>query len=93
MKQAQINDYHHQYIAEFLERTADPEDEISGSLKATITQFIMNFRMQIKRKAKQRNEGWLSPEDIIDSQIDELRRCVIDLCTYKERLIKGVSEQ
>lgn len=93
MEQTQINDYNHQYIAEFLERTADPEDEISGSLKATITQFIMNFRLQMKRRAKQRNEGWISPEDIIDSQIDELRRCVIDLCEYKERLIKGVSKQ
>jgi hypothetical protein len=83
----------HECIAEFLENTQRSECDISGSVKATIAQFLMNFRIEINRRASALGQNWLSPIDIIDSQVNELRRCVIDLEAYKERLNKGVTAQ
>ncbi|MGE4118965.1 MAG: hypothetical protein AB7F29_13915 [Candidatus Nitrosocosmicus sp.] len=72
MTHDEIDAHNHKYIADFLANTADQKDDISGSVKATITQFLMNFRLQINHRAKRRGQNWLSPEDIIDSQIEEL---------------------
>jgi hypothetical protein len=83
----------HECIAEFLENTEHSECDISGSVKATIAQFLMNFCIEINRRASALGQNWLSPIDIIDSQVNELRRCVIDLEAYKERLHKGVIAQ
>jgi len=51
----------------------------------------MNLRLNISRKGQSR--GWLTPEEIIESQVEELRRCIVDLEAYKDRLTKGVKIQ
>ncbi|KTD29697.1 hypothetical protein [Legionella maceachernii] len=83
----------HECIAEFLRTTQNSTCDISGSIKATIAQFLMNFRIEINKRASALGQNWISPIDIIDSQVCELRRCVIDLEAYKERLKKGVIAQ
>ncbi len=78
-------------IYKFLADAETHGDDLSGSVIATITQFIMNLRLTISRKGHDR--GWVTPYEIIDSQVEELRRCIVDLEAYKERLTKGVKAQ
>lgn len=80
-----------QVIAKFIAEAEFHQDDVSGSAIATITQFIMNLRLNISRKGHDR--GWLTPEEIIESQVEELRRCVVDLEAYKIRLTKGATHQ
>ena len=83
----------HQCIAEFLESTENSECDISCSVKATIAQFLLNFRLGINKRAKSLGQDWLYPSDVIDIQIRELRRCIIDLEAFKDRLKQGVTIQ
>lgn len=81
-------------IREFISDAEKHMDDLSGSVIATMTQFIMNLRITIRNKAHQEGKSaWVTPIEILDAQIQELRRCVIDLEAYKERLIKGVTQQ
>lgn len=78
-------------ILKFIKEAEEHQDDLSGSVIATMTQFIMNMRINLSRKGKDR--GWVTPFEIIDSQVEELRRCIIDLEAYKDRLTKGVIKQ
>ncbi len=78
-------------IYKFLQQAETHGDDLSGSVIATMTQFIMNLRLTISRKGHDR--GWVTPCEIIEAQVEELRRCIIDLEAYKERLTKGVTAQ
>jgi hypothetical protein len=83
--------YNRETLSKFIKEAENHQDDISGSVMATMTQFIMNLRITISEIGKGRD--WLTPIEIIESQVKELRRCVIDLETYKERLTKGVTQQ
>lgn len=78
-------------IAQFLHDAEKNHDDLSGSVIATITQFIMNMRVTICKIGNGR--GWVTPIEIIDSQVQELRRCIVDLEAYKGRLEQGVTHQ
>ncbi len=78
-------------LSKFIAEAEFHQDDISGSAIATMTQFIMNLRLNISNKGKTRD--WVTPEEIIDSQVEELRRCIVDLEAYKDRLTKGVKIQ
>ncbi len=82
-----------QYIEKFLAQSKGKDCDISGSVKATIVQFLMNFKLEINNRAKLMKQTWISPEDIIECQIMELRRCIVDLEAYRNRLTKGVTVQ
>lgn len=91
VKQKDFDRQNRKIIAQFVAEAEFHQDDISGSAIATMTQFIMNLRINISQKGKTRE--WVTPEEIIDSQVEELRRCIIDLEAYKERLTKGVTKQ
>lgn len=94
MRSAEYNDFdtvNRETILKFINQSVEHNDDISGSALATIAQFIMNLRLNIGKKGHAR--GWVTPDEIIDSQIEELRRCIVDLQAYKERLIEGVTKQ
>lgn len=78
-------------LSKFIKDAEKNHDDLSGSIMATMTQFLMNLRITISQIGKGRD--WITPIEIIDSQVKELRRCVIDLEAYKERLINGVTQQ
>jgi hypothetical protein len=78
-------------IAQLIKDSMKNNDDISGSVLATMAQFIMNLKLNFVAKGKGRD--WLSPEEIIESQVEELRRCIIDLEAYKLRLEKGATVQ
>lgn len=78
-------------LSQFIYEAEKNQDDLSGSVVATMTQFIMNLRLTISKISKGRD--WLTPIEIIESQVKELRRCVIDLEAYKERLNQGVTHQ
>lgn len=75
----------------FIKDAEKHKDDLSGSVLATMAQIIVNLRIAITKVGKSR--GWVTPEEIIDSQIEVLRNCIIDLSAYKERLTKGVTPQ
>jgi hypothetical protein len=79
------------FISNFIKDAEIHKDEISGSVLATMSQFIGNVCLTITKESKGR--GWVTPIEIIDSQVKELRRCVLDLEAYKERLTTGVTHQ
>lgn len=94
MKASQYKDFdniNRETILKFIAQSEQHDDDISGSVLATIAQFIMNTRLNIGRKGSERQ--WLTPVEIIESQVEELRRCIIDLEAYKNRLTKGVTKQ
>jgi len=68
----------HDYIQKFLSDTVDDESDITGTVKATIAQFLVNVKRQFNLVADE-NGGVLTRKDLIQCQIDQLRVCVIDL--------------
>jgi hypothetical protein len=68
----------HDYLQKFLTNTAADDSDITGTVKATIAQFLSNVKRQFNLIANE-NEGILSRDDLIQSQIDQLRVCIIDL--------------
>ncbi len=83
--------YNREILSKFIKDAEKHQDDLSGSVMATMTQFIMNLRLTIIQIGKGRD--WITPIEIIDSQVKELRHCIIDLEAYKERLTKGVIHQ
>lgn len=80
-----------QMLVKFINAAEKNQDDLSGSVIATMTQFIMNLRLNLTKKGHERQ--WVTPFEIIDSQVEELRRCIIDLEAYKGRLTDGVMTQ
>lgn len=78
-------------LFKFIKDAENNQDDLSGIVLATMTKFIMNLRLTISKIGQGRD--WVTPIEIIESQVKELRRCVIDLEAYKERLTKGVTHQ
>lgn len=78
----------HNFISEFLELSKDPRNEIASHIKATIAQFLSNTRLVLREKFEIKKQ--ITPLDLIDVQIQELRRCVVDLEKCKISLnVKG----
>jgi hypothetical protein len=73
----------HDFLQHFLDETKDYTDEISGIIKATMCQFLQNTRYSLYLQAEQNGERngdqWVSRKQIIDIQIEHLRKCIIDL--------------
>lgn len=76
-------------LRQFITDAEKNHDDLSGSVLATITQFLINLRITIQKP----NRDWVTPEEIIEAQVQELRRCIIDLEAYKQRLLQGVTHQ
>jgi hypothetical protein len=81
----------HEIIQGFMKECAKRDDDISGSVQATIAQFLLNVRHELHIRAK--GQTWVSNLDIVEAQIQELRRCIVDLEQCKETITKGVRIQ
>jgi hypothetical protein len=68
----------HDYLQKFLTNTAGDDSDITGSVKATMAQFLQSVKRQFNLIAIA-NDGVLTTEELIQSQIDQLRVCIIDL--------------
>lgn len=68
----------HDYLADYVKHTKDEQGDMTGSVTATIVQFLMNVKRNFNLKAA-KNEGMLSRDEIILAQIEELKGCIIDL--------------
>jgi hypothetical protein len=67
----------HQFIEQFLEQTRDDSSHITGTVLATIAQFLSGVREKLNIICDE--DGAVSRHDLIQTQIDQLRVCVIDL--------------
>jgi hypothetical protein len=75
----------HKISANFLDETKEDLGDITASVKATIVQFIVNTKRGLYLIAKN-NGGYVNTADIIEIQIQELRRCIIDLSQHEQYL-------
>ncbi len=78
MTNEEWREQNHKYLADFIKDTEGEQGDMTGSVKATIVQFLMNLKRNFNITASQ-NDGYLSRDELINCQIEELRRCVIDL--------------
>ena len=81
--------HNREILREFLRNEEKTNDFMSGNVLATIAQFIVNLRITIEKTSC----DWVTFEELIDAQVQELRRCIIDLEAYKQRLLQGVTHQ
>ena len=68
----------HRILALFVEETKNDNDPVTDSVKATVAQFILNTKTTLWQM-NEINGGHLTTSNLIDAQIQELRRCVMDL--------------
>ncbi len=81
----------HDIIKGFMKECAKHDDDLSGSVQATIAQFLLNVRHELHLRAC--GTSMVSNLDIVEAQIQELRRCIVDLEQCKEFITKGVRIQ
>lgn len=72
------NAQNHKYLADFVKDTEVDHGDMTGIVKATIVQFLMNLKRNFNLTAS-KSQGYLTREELIECQIEELRRCIIDL--------------
>ena len=75
------NQENHDFIMKFLLTTENHFDNITGSMKAIICQFLHNTRRGLALIAKKNGLDSISNKQLIEIQIKELRRCIVDLQT------------
>lgn len=80
------------FFLNFMLAALDSEDEVSICVLATLVQFIKILRGKITAIAN-KNDGHIDTIQVIDSEIEALRSCILDLNNCKEFIIKGVKKQ
>ena len=90
-KVQQFNAEVHQIIQGYLTRTQDESDYIANALKATISQFLVNTHTRLIKRAG--DDDMVSSKDVIEAQIEELRKCIVDLELYLNRIESGATIQ
>lgn len=75
----QIQQANHDFIVNFLLQTSNDFEPVTVSIKATICQFLNNTRHGLNLRAEKHGGTLLTWGDCIEEQIEQLRRCVIDL--------------
>lgn len=88
MNEKEFRKKNHEIIMEFMKECSKKDDDISGSVQATIAQFLLNLRIELHELSG--GKGWVTAEQIVTAQITEMRRCIVDLQECKERLTNGV---
>ncbi len=68
----------HDYLADFIKDTETDYGDMTNSVKATIAQFLMNAKRNFNIVAS-KHDGYLTSDELINCQIESLRRCIIDL--------------
>lgn len=89
LNQQDFRQKNHETIMRFMKEAG--HDNISGCVQATIAQFLLSTRIELNQRAG--DKKWVTPLDIIDSQVNQLRQCVLDLLAHRERLTDGVTKQ
>ena len=87
------NEWHkenHDFIMDFLNQTEENQEDLTKSIKATICQFLQNTRYGLYLCAKQNGGEWVTRKQVIDVQIEQLRRCIVDLqkCLNNKEVIQ-----
>jgi hypothetical protein len=80
----------HDFIMDFLNQTEADTQDLTLSIKATICQFLQNTRYGLHLCAKQNGGQWVSRKQVIEVQIEQLRRCIVDLqkCLNNKEVIQ-----
>ena len=90
MTQEQWIKENHDFIMEFLEQTKENREDVTASVKATVCQFLQNTRYGLGLAARKNGAEWVTRTQIIEVQIQELRRCIVDLqnCLNNKEVIQ-----
>lgn len=92
MTNEEFDRQNHSFLADFLRGTEGECSQISGSIKATLAQFLMNMKRGLNIVAEVTG-GIIPTEALIALQIQELRRCIVDLGKCVDKLKEGVTIQ
>ncbi len=68
----------HQYLENFVKGTEHDHGDMTGCVKVTLVQFLKNLKRNFNITASE-HDGYLTREQLIQCQIEELRRCIVDL--------------
>ena len=66
----------HDFILHFLTETEENQEDLTLSIKATICQFLQNTRYGLYLCSKKNGGEWVSRKQVIEVQIEQLRRCI-----------------
>lgn len=91
MHLSQVEQRNHEIIEQFISLTKDDGSYITNCVKATIAQFLLNIRDELKKVADPK--GRVNPEILLQKQIDVLRECIVDLQGCFNRRVEGVKIQ
>lgn len=80
----------HDFILHFLTETEENQEDLTLSIKATICQFLQNTRYGLYLCSKKNGGEWVSRKQVIEVQIEQLRRCIVDLqkCLNNKEVIQ-----
>lgn len=71
----------HKVIQHFLDFGFRKDDLVSNYAKATIAQFLINLKQDLQDKLQ---DGYVKHTDILESQIQQLSKCILDLKECQE---------
>ena len=86
-----FNEQNRTILLYFIKGAEKYEDDISASVITIMVQFLLNVRTSLFKKADEENCVTLC--DLITAQIEELRRCVIDLELCSNLMKNGATNQ
>lgn len=72
-------------LGEFIEGVKDDTSDLSVSILTTMTQFIFNCRIEFNRVASQAGREYITRDELLLIEIQELRQCIIDLTEVLNR--------
>ncbi len=86
MTRDESNQHSHDIIMDFMESTKDDKNDMSNSTKAIIAQFLVSSRRGFNLCAQLNGEPYISAKQVTEVQLQELRRCIIDLQSVLNRM-------
>lgn len=80
----------HDFIMDFLNQTEENREDLTLSIKETICQFLQNTRYGLYLCSKKNGGEWVSRKQVIEVQIEQLKRCIVDLqkCLNNKEVIQ-----
>ena len=86
MTRDEYNQQSHDIIMDFMNSTKDDKNDMTNSTKAIIAQFIVSTRRGFNLCAELNGEPYISAKKLTEVQIQELRRCIVNLQENLNRL-------
>ncbi len=88
----QLDEANHKFLVEFIALTENDGSQVTGSIKTTVTQFLMTMRKELHNYNRLFGDE-ISAEALILLQMQVLRCCIADLGMCLNEIKDGVTIQ